>query len=585
MKKLSDAKDELLGALKPFRNAFITVGVFSFFINLMMLAPSLYMMQVYDRVLGSRNETTLLALTLLILGLYGLNSLLESVRSIVLVRVSARLDMALNSRIFTAAYERNLARPGSNPVQALNDLGSLRQTLTGSALLALFDAPWLPVYLFVIFVFEPALGWFSVIGAVILVVLAIANERMSRPPLEEAQKISIQSAAIASNNLRNAEVIEALGMLPQIRKRWFEAHQKFLHLQAQASDRAGLLTGTTKFVRISMQSLILGLGALLVLEGKMTSGMMIASSILVGRALAPVEQLIGNWKQFVSARSAYQRLKELLDAHPQRKSGMPLPRPAGNITLENVMAAAPGSRNPILKGVSLAIEAGDVVAVIGPSASGKSTLSRLLVGVWPAMSGAVRLDGADIYQWNKDELGPHLGYLPQDIELFQGTVAENIARFGDIDSEKVIDAATKAGVHELILRLPQGYDTPLADAGASLSGGQRQRIALARALYGDPAVIVLDEPNSNLDDQGELALANTIKGLKEAGKTVVLVTHRVGTLAVADKILLLQDGIVKAYGPRDQILGAAAAARAPQNGNAARPAVAAAPGNPAVSNA
>ena len=271
MKKLSDAKDELLGALKPFRNAFITVGVFSFFINLMMLAPSLYMMQVYDRVLGSRNETTLLALTLLILGLYGLNSLLESVRSIVLVRVSARLDMALNSRIFTAAYERNLARPGSNPVQALNDLGSLRQTLTGSALLALFDAPWLPVYLFVIFVFEPALGWFSVIGAVILVVLAIANERMSRPPLEEAQKISIQSAAIASNNLRNAEVIEALGMLPQIRKRWFEAHQKFLHLQAQASDRAGLLTGTTKFVRISMQSLILGLGALLVLEGKMTS--------------------------------------------------------------------------------------------------------------------------------------------------------------------------------------------------------------------------------------------------------------------------------------------------------------------------
>ena len=334
-----------------------------------------------------------------------------------------------------------------------------------------------------------------------------------------------------------------------------------------------------------MQSLILGLGALLVLEGKMTSGMMIASSILVGRALAPVEQLIGNWKQFVSARSAYQRLKELLDAHPQRKSGMPLPRPAGNITLENVMAAAPGSRNPILKGVSLAIEAGDVVAVIGPSASGKSTLSRLLVGVWPAMSGAVRLDGADIYQWNKDELGPHLGYLPQDIELFQGTVAENIARFGDIDSEKVIDAATKAGVHELILRLPQGYDTPLADAGASLSGGQRQRIALARALYGDPAVIVLDEPNSNLDDQGELALANTIKGLKEAGKTVVLVTHRVGTLAVADKILLLQDGIVKAYGPRDQILGAAAAARAPQNGNAARPAVAAAPGNPAVSNA
>ncbi len=584
MKKLSDVKDELLDALKPFRSAFMTVGVFSFFINLMMLAPSLYMLQVYDRVLASRNETTLLALSLLIVGLYALNALLEAIRSFVLVRVSAKLDMRLNSRVFTAAYERNLVRPGSNPVQALNDLGTLRQTVTGSALLALFDAPWLPIYLLVIFLFSPELGWFSVVGAVLLVILAVANERLSRKPLEEAQKHSIQSSAMASNHLRNAEVIEALGMLPQIRRRWFEVHQKMLQLQAQASDRAGLLTGVTKFVRISMQSLVLGFGALLVLEGKMTSGMMIAASILVGRALAPVEMLIGNWKQFVSARSAHQRLKEMLDAHPERKVGMPLPRPTGQYVLENVMAAAPGSRNPILKGISLAINAGDVVALIGPSASGKSTLSRLLVGVWPAMAGTVRLDGADIYQWNKDELGPHLGYLPQDIELFQGTIAENIARFGEVDSEKVIEAARKAGVHELILRFPQGYDTPLADAGASLSGGQRQRIALARALYGDPAVIVLDEPNSNLDDQGEAALANTIRELKEAGKTVILVTHRVGSLALADKILLLQDGVVKAYGPRDQVLGAAA--RAPQpNGQPVRPAAVAAPGaSPVVSN-
>jgi len=317
-----------------------------------------------------------------------------------------------------------------------------------------------------------------------------------------------------------------------------------------------LMGGLTKFVRITMQSLVLGFGALLTIKGEMTAGMMIASSILVGRALAPVELLIGNWKQILSAQAAYGRLQELLSAHPARKSGMPLPPPTGDVSLYAVSAVAPGTRNLILNNVNLSIKAGEVVAVIGPSAAGKSSLARLLVGVWPAASGTVRLDGADLYQWNKDDLGPYIGYLPQDIELFAGTVAENIARFGEIVPDKVIKAARLAGMHELILQFPQGYDTPLADAGSSLSGGQRQRLGLARALYGEPSFIVLDEPNSNLDDMGEKALLESIKELKARGKTVVLITHQLSFLMVVDKILAMHEGTVKFYGPRDQVLAA-----------------------------
>lgn len=578
MNRKPKAHDELATAILTFRKTFLTVGAFSFFINLLMLSPSLYMMQVYDRVLGSRNETTLLVLTGLMLGVYILMNLLDMIRTFVLVRVGAKLDINLNQRVFTAAFERNLIRPGSNPAQALHDLNSVRQTVTGSALLALFDVPWIPIYLFVIFIFAPGLGWFSVVSSLILFALALANEKTTKPLLDEAQKLSMSSSTMAANNLRNAEVIEAMGMLPQISKRWFDVHSKYLQLQAKASDRAGMMAGATKFVRISVQSLILGYGALLVLEGSMTSGMMIASSILVGRALAPVESLIGNWKQFISGRAAYERLRLMLEAHPARKMGMPLPKPKGNIVVENVSAGAPGSREMILRGVSFAIAAGEVVAVIGASASGKSTLARLLVGIWGAQSGSVRLDGANVYDWNKDDLGPALGYLPQDIELFTGTIAENIARFGKMDSEKVIEAAQRAGMHELILRFPQGYDTMLMDGATSLSGGQRQRIGLARALYDDPSVIVLDEPNSNLDELGEQALAATIRDLKARGKTVVLITHRLSALAVVDKIMLLHEGQLKAYGPRDQVLAAlsgarqtAAAPQAPQNQAALAP--------------
>lgn len=550
------------------RNAFLTVGTFSGFLNLMMLAPSLYMMQVYDRVLASRNETTLLVLTALVLGAFLFSAALEAIRGWVLVRVGARLDSQLNARVFTASFERNLLKPGSNTAQPNQDLNTVRQTLTGSGLLALFDVPWLPIYLLVIFAFSVPLGFLALGGAVLIGILAVVNERLSKTKLEEAQKYSIQASTALNNNLRNAEVIEAMGMLPNVRGRWYEIHHKALQQQAAASDQAAVLSGMTKFVRIAMQSLVLGFGALLVLEGHMTSGMMIAASVLVSRALAPVEMLVGNWKQIVSGRAAYARLRDLLGEHPPRFSGMSLPRPEGAMKLDAVSAVVPGTRTQVLRNVAFSVQPGEVIAVIGPSASGKSSLARLLVGVWPAATGSVRLDGADIYSWNKDELGPHIGYLPQDIELFDGTVADNIARFGEIDSAKVIEAARQAGMHETILKLPNGYNTLLGAAGGALSGGQRQRVGLARALYGKPSLIVLDEPNSNLDDQGERALVESIKELKAQGSTVFLITHRMSTLAVVDKILMLNDGAVAAFGPRDQVL-AALQGKQPMPGQAA----------------
>lgn len=552
--KLLNSKNEIEQALLSFKSTFFTVGVFSAISNMLMLAPSIYMLQVYDRVLASRNEITLLMLTMMILGAYLLMSALELIRSFVLVRVGARFDMKLNKRVYSAAFEQNLRKSGGNAGQSLQDLTNIRQFLTGSALFAFFDAPWFPIYLIVIFFFEPMLGYFALGGTVILVILAYINERVSHKPLAEANTMAIASTNLASNNLRNAEVIESMGMLPNLQARWFKLHGKFLHLQAEASEKAGLVGAITKFVQVSLQSLILGLGALLVLEGKITPGMMIASSILVGRALAPVQQVIGVWKSWASTRSAFERLSAVLANNPARNAGMPLPKPLGAMSVENVTAAPPGTQTPILKAVNFSIVPGDVLGVIGPSGSGKSTLARLLVGVWPAMVGKVRLDGADMFEWNKAELGPHLGYLPQDIELFGGTVSENIARFGPVDGELVVQAAQRAGVHDMILHLPKGYDTLLGDGGAGLSGGQKQRLGLARAMYGDPSLIVLDEPNSNLDDVGEAALVQAINDLRQRGKTIVLITHRTSVIGITNKLLLLRDGIVNAFGPTNQVL-------------------------------
>ena len=551
---LKPAASELRTVLNAFRSAFVAVGAFSLCINVLMLAPSLYMLQVYDRVLSSRNETTLLMLSLILAGLYLLYAALEWVRSMVLVRVGVRLDLALDGRVFNAAFERNLRSGGGNAAQALGDLQVVRQFLTGNGLFAFFDAPWAPIYLLVITAFNPLLGLVALVGTLLLVALAWLTNRITHPPLAQAQRLAMQSSSQINNHLRNAEVIESMGMLGNLRDRWFVKHVSMLRLQAQASDRAGMLSALTRFLRMLLQSLMLGLGAWLVLDNKLTGGMMIAGSILAGRALAPVELVIGTWRGFLGARDAYGRLEELLRQFPVREVSLVLPPPTGLVAVEGVTAMPPGTRRAVVNNLSVLMPAGQVVGVIGPSGAGKSSLARLLVGVWPAAAGVVRLDGADIFRWDKAELGPYIGYLPQDVELFEGTVAENIARFGQIDSIKVVDAAQRAGVHELILRFPEGYDTQIGVGGAVLSGGQRQRIGLARALYGDPVLIVLDEPNSNLDDVGEAALVAAIRDLKQAGRTVVLITHRTNVLATVDALLVLRDGALVLYGPRDEVM-------------------------------
>jgi ATP-binding cassette subfamily C exporter for protease/lipase len=549
-------KSELQAVLKRLRRYFALVGAFSFAVNLLLLTPALYMLQVYDRVLASRNEMTLALLTLIALSAYLIMSAIEFVRSRLLVRIGAALEAELNARVFDAAFRAALYRGGQDTRQALSDLTALRQFLTGSGPFAFFDAPWTPVYLAVIFVLHPWLGWFGVASSLSLIALTLVTELLTQKPLQEANRLASEALRFAGNSLVNAEVIEALGMLPNLRRRWQAKQLAMLNLQNLASDRAGAVSALTRFVRLAVQSLVLGLGAYFVLREEMTAGGMIAGSILLGRALAPVEQLIANWRAFVQARGAYARLSELLAKFPAPGERLSLLPPKGQVSVESLVAVPPGSQTVVLKGISFDIPPATVVGLIGPSAAGKSTLARLLVGVWPPHAGKVRLDGAELSHWNRQELAEFVGYLPQDVELFEGTVAENIARFGELDSAKILTAAKRAGVHELILKLPQGYETQIGPGGAVLSGGQRQRIALARALYGDPRLIVLDEPNSNLDDSGEAALVAAIQGLKSEGRTVVVITHRMSVLAVVDRLLVLRDGLIHAYGGRDEVLRA-----------------------------
>lgn len=553
MNKKNHSRSELADVFFRLRRTFYSLAGFSGVINVLMLSPAIYMLQVYDRALVSSNLTTLLMLTILMIGLYTLLAMLEVVRTRVMIRVGNRLDMALNRRVFTAAFERNLQRAGGNPAQALQDLAQVRQFLTGNGLFAFFDAPWTPIYLFVAYLIHPLLGIVTLCGSLVLVALTWLTEIATKKPLGEANIAAQISGTFANNNLRNAEVIEAMGMLPAITGRWFDNHLQILQMQTLASDRAAYISGLGRFVRITLQSLILGTGALLAIEGSITPGMMIACSILSGRALAPVEQLIGAWKQLLTSRRAWGRLKNLLKDFPQRADAMKLQRPLGMISVEHLHAGAPGMTQAIIHGPNFNLSPGESLGIIGPSASGKSTLARLLVGIWPALSGKVRLDGADVYLWNKQELGPWIGYLPQDVELFEGSIADNIARFGDIDSDAVIIAAKRAGVHDMILRFAHGYDTTLDVDGNPLSGGQRQRIGLARALYGEPSVIVLDEPNANLDDAGEKALIEVLEDLKQRRCTTVLISHRPSILGTVDKVLMLREGSTQLFGPREEV--------------------------------
>ena len=550
-----EATSDVNAALRACRGAFVMTGAFSFFINLLMLTAPLYMLQVYDRVLSSRSESTLIALTVLAGAMLLVMGMLELVRSRILVRIGSRLDRDLNPRVFSAVFERSVRGFRGERVQALRDLDGLRQFLTGPGPFALFDAPWVPLYLGVVILFHPILGLVAATGALVLLVLGVLNEVLTRKVLQESNTQVVTAYAFAEASLRNAEVLKAMGMLNGIQRRWIDRHAQGLALQARASDRAGVLMACSKATRMFLQVAILGAGAMLAIHQVITPGVMIAASILMGRALAPVEQAIGSWRHFVGARFAYRRLQALLVETPSPAARLKLPRPEGHLSVENVVAVPPGTARPALKGISFALAAGEALGVIGPSAAGKTTLARLLVGVWSPYAGAVRLDGAELRNWDPADLGAHIGYLPQDVDLFAGTVAENISRFyADPDPDEIVWAAQLAGAHEMILRLPDGYDTEIGDNGSFLSGGQRQRIALARALFGSPPLVVLDEPNSNLDAAGDQALTEAVLKLKRQRTTVVVVAHRPSAIAAVDKLLMLRDGKAEAFGPKDEIL-------------------------------
>lgn len=547
---------ELEKALKSVRSGFFAVGGFSLFINILMLTPAIYMLQVYDRAMGSRSNETLLMLTIILVILFATLGLLEMVRSAILIRIGNGIDDQLGGKIFSSMFKLAVDRPGNPTAQPLNDLTSLRQYLTSTGPIAFFDGPWFPIYLLVLFMFHPMYGYFALVAAIILGGLAILNEKLTGKRLAEANQANIQSTNYATSALRNSEVVHAMGMENNLRGSWLKRHNEFINHQANASDRAAILTNTSKTLRQLFQSLMLGLGAYLAIAQEISPGMVIAGAILLGRALAPLDLLIGSWKGFSGARSSYGRLQDLLRNYYSEQQTMPLPAPKGNLAIEGLVVVPPAATQPAIRGLSLNLNPGEMLAVVGPSAAGKSSLARAILGVWPLAAGKVRLDGADIHQWDKAQLGPYLGYLPQDIELFEGTISENICRFGQLNPDKIVAAAQMAGVHELILRLPEGYDTRISVAGGVLSGGQRQRIGLARALYGNPKLVVLDEPNSNLDEQGEKALVSALEQLKQNGTTVVLITHKKQILRLVDKILVLADGQPLGFGSRDEVMQA-----------------------------
>lgn len=567
VKALRNAKteeSELKQTLRHSKDSFVYAGFVSMFINLLMLVPSIYMLQLYDRVLASRSEYTLLMLTVITVALFAMLGSLELVRSRILVRVGNKIDSELSPRIFNAMFSMANKYPGKASAQPLNDLTQIRQFMTGTPLFAFFDAPWMPIYIALLFVFDVYFGVFAIFAALIILSLTIINDKKTKDELENANKVYQSSTSFVSHSLRNAEVIEAMGMHENVKKRWMDKYIDFLNKQSRASDEAGLWSNLSKTLRMLFQSLILGLGGWLAIEGHLTPGMMIAGSIIMGRALAPLDLLTGSWKLFVNARQSYYRLETLLGEFPITKEPTPLPAPVGHIMVENLVVLPPNSQIPSIKNITMHVPAGEIVAIIGPSAAGKSTLARTMLGVWKPYSGKVRIDSAELDHYNKVDLGKYIGYLPQDIELFEGTVSENIARYNEPDPAKVVEAAKVAGVHEMILQLPQGYDTPIGVGGATLSGGQRQRIGLARALYDYPKIIVLDEPNSNLDDLGEQALVNAIIHLKKKGSTVVLITHRPAILNITDRIALLVEGTLKMYGPSADVIAALAPKPAPQ---------------------
>lgn len=544
--------NELRSVYEACRGYFVTAGVFSFAINILYLAGPLYMLQVYDRVIASGSTTTLVMLTVALLLAYLALASLDVVRGRILARAGLRLDALLAERVVESTLALGIRDTSRS--QPLRDFDTFRQFVSGPGIHAVFDLPWVPVYIGVIFMLHPALGIFAGGCVVVLIIMAVINELLVRRLSSEAGDAATQSYHFTETSLRNTEVIRALGMTRGLLRRWGDDRNRMLRAQIAASDRAGFMSSMIKLSRLSMQSLMLGIGAFLAIQRLATVGAMFASSILLGRALQPVEQIVTGWRSLLSARSAYLRVRKLLLENPPREAGLVLPRPKGVVTVQNLTYVEGSLQKPILRNVTFRSEAGEALGVIGPSGAGKSTLARLLVGVLKPTMGAVRLDGADIYDWQNRDLGQYLGYLPQDIELFSDTVANNIKRFAKGADDAVVQAAKLAGVHGMILQLPQGYDTIIGEGGHVLSGGYRQRIALARAVYGEPNLVVLDEPSSNLDSTGDDALSNCVATLKQRGVSVIIISHRPATLAAVDKLLVLRDGVVELFGTRDEIL-------------------------------
>ena len=549
-------RSALTRKLWTFRQEFFWVGIFSMIANVLMLTPTLYMLQVYGRVMKSGSELTLLMVTLFLVFFYGVMAFAEWLRSRLLVRIGVRLDEELNSQVFNSSFEAYLNRTRHNVNEAFSDLTNIRQFLTANGVIAFFDTPWTPIYIAVIFLLNPFLGWLSILFAVVQVGLTLQSHRITTREIESATESGNDSYRFVQSKLRNIEPVHAMGMVGNFRDRWFRLHDVSLAKADLAMERQHRQQAFAKFVRYTMQSLTLGAGALMVIEGKMSAGSMIAANVLMSKALQPLDLVVATWKPFVQARTAFRRLEKLLEEFPERKPGSKHQDPLGEIRLEALSATVDGREKPILQDINAVFPAGRVVVVVGPSGSGKSTLARCIVGIWPERKGKVLIDGEPIESWDRLELGPHIGYLPQDIELFEGSIAENIARFGDLDSQKVIEAAKRTGIHDMVLRFPHGYDTQIGEAGGILSGGQRQRIGLARAMYGNPEILVFDEPNANLDDAGERSLLEAVADLRRSGKTVILITHRPSILGAADLLVVMRDGRILHCGPRNDVLAA-----------------------------
>ncbi len=548
------ARSELSGALSACRRAFIGVALFSALLNVLYLTGSFYMLEVYDRVLPSRSIPTLVAISLLALLMFAFQGVLDIVRSRLLVRIAGSLDEAVSPRVYEILVKLPLKAPAAG-LQPLRDLDQVRSFLSTVGPAALFDLPWLPFYLAICYLFHPLIGVAATVGGLILVGVTLLTEFSTRTPSSRAAALAGSRNALAEAGRRNAEAVQAMGMARRLGAAWSDCNRNYLATQQRAADVAGGLGGLSKILRMVLQSAVLGLGAWLVIHQEATAGIIIASSILTSRALAPIELAIAHWRGFVSARQSWRRLGDLLAKFPADQPRMALPKPVHTLALETVSVVPPGINRVVVQEMAFQLKAGQGLGIIGASASGKSSLARAIVGVWPAARGKIRIDGAALEQWSAEDLGPHVGYLPQDMELFAGSVAQNIARFEtEPSSEAIIAAAKAAAVHELILGLPDGYETQIGEGGANLSAGQRQRIGLARALYGEPFLVVLDEPNANLDSEGEEALTQAIQGVRERGGIVVVIAHRPSALAGVDMLLVMRGGRQQAFGPKDVVL-------------------------------